>query len=522
MLDIAFLAMLLWIVNFYLEPTARFELLPAWAADNGSPMLIWLFLCLFTIKNIAAWLVTRSQFRFIGDVAVRISSENLLSFQQSGMESFTKTDSSFHIRKICFQPFEFAQYMLAGWQQVIAQSFLVMIALAAIIIFNPQVFLLLLLILLPPVAIVFHFIRKKLGKAKTDIQDSNERSFRYLLDALNGFVEGNILNKNRFFHNRFTRHRREFSTHLFNSHSLQALPSRMMEIFAILGLFLLMTIATWNGSADQSSLITIAAFVAAAYKIIPGIVKIVNVSGQIKAYDFQPAELTSGNNIESQNEVAEARDAVREILIDGMGFNFGSSALLRDFSLSLKKGDLAGITGASGKGKTTLLNILLGFHHHHKGELRINNTQVTNGEAKRFWPSFTYVRQQTFLIHDTLLRNITLEESGHDRERLEWVMRLSGLDNLVNTWPDGIQTEIMENGRNISGGQQQRISIARALYKNADVILLDEPFNELDRESSVNLMKNLKEIANGGKIIVLITHEKELLNHCNKIVSLDE
>ena len=137
-------------------------------------------------------------------------------------------------------------------------------------------------------------------------------------------------------------------------------------------------------------------------------------------------------------------------------------------------------------------------------------------------PSFTYVRQQTFLIHDTLLRNITLEESGHDRERLEWVMRLSGLDTLVNTWPDGIQTEIMENGRNISGGQQQRISIARALYKNADVILLDEPFNELDRESSVNIMKNLKEIANGGKIIVLITHEKELLNHCNKIVSLDE
>jgi len=106
--------MLLWIVNFYLEPAASFELLPAWAADNGSPMLILIFLCLFIIKNIAAWLVTRSQFRFIGDVAVRISSENLLSFQHSGMESFTKTDSSFHIRKICFQPFEFAQYMLAG------------------------------------------------------------------------------------------------------------------------------------------------------------------------------------------------------------------------------------------------------------------------------------------------------------------------------------------------------------------------------------------------------------------------
>ena len=133
-----------------------------------------------------------------------------------------------------------------------------------------------------------------------------------------------------------------------------------------------------------------------------------------------------------------------------------------------------------------------------------------------------YVRQQTFFIHDTLLRNITLEESGHDQKKLDYAIQTSGLDTFIAQYPEGLDKMIMENGKNISGGQQQRISIARALYRNADLILLDEPFNELDETSEISLLEHFRELAQQGKLIILITHNKKSLSYCTKIISLDE
>ena len=133
-----------------------------------------------------------------------------------------------------------------------------------------------------------------------------------------------------------------------------------------------------------------------------------------------------------------------------------------------------------------------------------------------------YVRQQTFFIHDTLLRNITLGESGHDQKKLQYATQISGLDTFIAQYPEGLDKMIMENGKNISGGQQQRISIARALYRNADLILLDEPFNELDETSEISLLEHFRELAQQGKLIILITHNKKSLSYCTKIISLDE
>lgn len=133
-----------------------------------------------------------------------------------------------------------------------------------------------------------------------------------------------------------------------------------------------------------------------------------------------------------------------------------------------------------------------------------------------------YVRQQGFFIHDTVLRNITLEEEQYDRENLEYALQISGLKNVLAGFPERIEKVITENGKNISGGQQQRIAIARALYKNTPFILLDEPFNELDEEATQTLLQHFKELAAAGRSVLMITHDKKSLVYCNKIISLDE
>ena len=152
----------------------------------------------------------------------------------------------------------------------------------------------------------------------------------------------------------------------------------------------------------------------------------------------------------------------------------------------------------------------------------INGLPVSGNEIKNYWPSIAYVKQHNFFIHDSLQRNITFEEGDCDKESLQYALTVSGLDKIIAKFPEGLDKIITENGKNISGGQQQRIAIARALYKNAPVILLDEPFNELDEDATQSLLQHFRELAAAGKLVLMITHDKKSLTFCNKIISLDE
>jgi ABC-type bacteriocin/lantibiotic exporter with double-glycine peptidase domain len=390
------------------------------------------------------------------------------------------------------------------------------------VIFNAKLFLLLLVVLLPPVVIVFYFIKKRLTLVKKNIAASNERSYKYLLDALKGYVEANIYNRNDFFLQRFINSRQVFSSDLFDTISLQNMPSRIIEIFAVLGLFILIAIARWTGNDDSAALITIGAFMAAAYKILPGIVKIINLSGQIRTYEFAVNDLAQKAGVKQNETSKSVATPLHSLRLKNICFQYPDQPVLNNFSFSAAKSDFIGITGASGKGKTTVLNLLLGFLKPSEGEIHMNGLSVNKEELKEYWPLISYARQQPFFIHDTILRNITLEEKGNNDESLQFAITVSGLNDFISKFPEGMEKIITENGKNISGGQQQRIIIARALYKNADLILLDEPFNELDEASTNSLLEHFRQLALAGKIIIMITHDKKSLSWCNKVISLDE
>jgi len=519
--DVASLALLLWIVQFYIQPVQTHvpAFLPAWMSDSRSVALIAGFVVFFGIKNWTGYLISRAHFRFISTIAVRISRNKLFNYQHAGFAEFINTDTSVHIRNICLKPFDFAQYMLSGVQQIITQLSLIIVAIIAILLFNAKLFLLLLLILLPPVVLVFWFMKKKMTVAKKNIHEGNERSYRYVLDALKGYVESNVYDRNDFFLQRFVNSRRVFSTHLFDSLALQNLPGRIIEIFAVLGLFILILIANWYTGNDSATLITIGAFMAAAYKIIPGIVKIINIGGQIKAYEFSLQDLKENSAVAGPD--AGTTEDIYSVELKNIGFQYDQQPVLKQFSMAIKKGEMVGISGESGRGKTTLLNLVLGFLQASEGELIINGKSMKHEEVKTHWPAVAYVRQQGFFIHDTLFRNITLEEFTQDEGRLRNAIAVSGLDKVLEKFPEGAGKVITENGRNISGGQQQRIAIARALYKDASLYLLDEPFNELDDEAVDALLQHFRQLAEGGKMILLVTHDKKALSYCHKTIALD-
>jgi ABC-type bacteriocin/lantibiotic exporter with double-glycine peptidase domain len=249
---------------------------------------------------------------------------------------------------------------------------------------------------------------------------------------------------------------------------------------------------------------------------------VINLGGQIKAYEFSAEEFRQTASTKEQIIKNISPENIESVELRNISFQYDSQDVLNNFSFSVKKGDFLGIGGASGIGKTTILNLLLGFLKPSSGDLLFNDRVVSNETAKQYWPAISYVRQQSFFMYDTILRNITLEENNHDKTGLNFALKVSGLDKLVETYPEGLEKTITENGKNISGGQQQRIAIARALYKNADLILLDEPFNELDEASTFLILEHLKELCSNGKIVIMITHDSKSFSFCNKIVSLNE
>jgi len=132
------------------------------------------------------------------------------------------------------------------------------------------------------------------------------------------------------------------------------------------------------------------------------------------------------------------------------------------------------------------------------------------------------VKQQPFLLHDTVLYNVTMDGSGYDRERLEKAACMAGLLPLIDSFDERWDKVIAENGKNISGGQRQRVAFTRALYKNAHLLILDEPFSELDEASEREMMDLCKDLTRQGKTILLITHNRKNLSFCHKTVVLNE
>lgn len=521
--DIASLAWLLLIIKIYTQPEAStvVAFLPHWLQDRHSLLPITLFLLLFSGKNLAGFLVYRSQSRFIAQVATRIARHRLLHYLEGAYTNYINIDSSVHIRKISYQPIDYCQHVLAGIQQIITQCTLIILTITAILIFNAQLFFLLFILLLPPVVVVFYLVKKKLKQVRSDARNSSEKALQHLQEALNGFVESNIYDKNEAFLERYMTYQQQFNNHFANTLIAQGIPARMMEIFALLGLFILVALSQWWGPTDNNAIITIGAFMAAAYKIIPGIVKILNTSGQIQTYGYTADGLTDIPTVAAAQQPNPVLPAIQSLQFRNVHFRFGNKTILHNLTWGMKPGDFMGISGHSGQGKTTILNLLLGFFSPAEGHILINDTPADNDERRQYWPVISYVKQQPFLTHDTILHNITLNGNHYHEKKFRRAITSAGLTNLINGTEDAGKV-ITENGRNISGGQRQRIAIARALYKDADLIILDEPFNELDADSENALLHHFKQLTEQGKMVILITHHQASLSFCNKIISLND
>lgn len=201
-------------------------------------------------------------------------------------------------------------------------------------------------------------------------------------------------------------------------------------------------------------------------------------------------------------------------------FGYGDEAILDNVSLALKPGTITGIHGPSGSGKSTMLKLLMRFWDVQQGSIRVDGQDVRQMPTRQLRNLESYVTQQTHLFHDTIAGNIALAKPDASREEIIEAAKKASLHDFVQSLPQGYDTPVGELGETLSGGEAQRIGIARAMLHGADLLLLDEPTSNLDSLNEGIILKALKQSAK-EKTIVLVSHRDSTMRLADTVFEMD-
>jgi ATP-binding cassette subfamily B protein len=210
-----------------------------------------------------------------------------------------------------------------------------------------------------------------------------------------------------------------------------------------------------------------------------------------------------------------------DIIVENVSFRYGNRFLvLDDLSASIRQGESTAIVGPSGCGKTTVTKLLMGFYTPEQGAVRIGGQDVRTVDLEDLRRNVAYVPQDVTMFTDTIRNNLLLGNSKEISDaQIEAVLEAAGCD-FVKDMPFGLDTLLEENGSNISGGQRQRLAIARALLRNPAILVLDEATSALDTMSERKLQKSLKHF-DPTMTVIMVAHRLNSIRNCDRILVLD-
>lgn len=201
-------------------------------------------------------------------------------------------------------------------------------------------------------------------------------------------------------------------------------------------------------------------------------------------------------------------------------FAYEDEVILKDYSLEMPQGKIIGIHGASGSGKSTLLKLLMRFWDVDQGAVKLSETDVRQIPTVQLRNTESYVTQETHLFHDSIANNIAIGKPGASREEIIEAAKKASIHDFIMILPKGYETEVGELGDTLSGGEKQRIGVARAFLHDGPFLLLDEPTSNLDSLNEGIILKSLKESCQ-EKTVVLVSHRKSTMNLADKVYTMD-
>jgi len=356
------------------------------------------------------------------------------------------------------------------------------------------------------------------------------RVYRVLQESFGAFKEIRVLRRENYFLRGFERSENLYVDALRDSSLLSQYPRLAIETIAVLALTGLAGFLLLQGQGMPEALSTLVVFGVAIIRLVPAAARITAGVNQIRF--FAPSVQTVHDSWLARKELmALARKTEpevtlllrREIALDSVSYSYpdGPDPVLRQLSLSIPRGQSVGFVGSSGAGKTTLLHLLLGLLQPSSGRILVDGTDI-HANVRAWQRQIGFIPQDPYLLDDTIRRNVAfgVPDDEIDEEAVWRALDAAQLLASIDTLDKGLETLAGERGVRMSGGQGQRLAIARALYHDPEVLILDEATSSLDYETEARIVGALQEIK-GDKTLIIVSHRHQAVRDCDIIHVLE-
>ncbi len=473
--------------------------------------------------------------RFIYKLQENIGTRLLKKYTLEDYETFIKRNYSDVVRNISVEAGIFVTGVIHGIVAISTELMIVLGVSLLLILIDPISSAIIIGIVAFLVVSYLLFFKKKLrnlGKRRQELEGS---IFDQLNKSFQLFKEIKIFLKDEFIVKNFKKTVEEKNKIALFEDLLNGLPKIYFELLFVFLVTAVLIFLIFSGKDINFIIPLLGLYAAAFFRIFPSFNRLIsNINGVIHNYaafeliqeDLSILKVNQNrskniNNFNKFENFLVKEQAPFRLELDKISFSYKNKKnlkqnILENINLDLDIDKITGLIGESGSGKSTIANIIAGFIKSDEGDYKINNNKNFN---KNLLKNFVgYLPQTTSLINDTLLNNILFYEDqnkNYDQSKIEYLVKILDLNDLINDLPKGLHTNIKEQGQILSGGQRQKIALARALYKDTPILIFDESTSSLDVDSELKLIEVIKKIKK-DRIILFITHNKNLIEHFDK------
>lgn len=355
-------------------------------------------------------------------------------------------------------------------------------------------------------------------------QQTGLYSHQNLVQFFHAFKEIVLLGKRRAFVESYQVHARKKSRIQATQTALHALPRIVIEVLFV-GLFVTtIAILCLDQESPAQMIGTLGGYLYVGFRLMPGLNRIINqlniFKSVIPSIERVHHEYMTVTTKESYLDVPH-HEFTKSIEISDLSFKYLNTEkdALDHVSLKIQKGERVGIAGETGSGKSTLVDLILGLLKPCQGSILVDEKYPVH--SYQWHEKIGYVPQSIYLIDDSIEKNIAFGEKEIDLKRLNSAIDAAQLRKLIDTLAHGVKTLVGERGVRLSGGERQRIAIARALYRNPEVLIFDEATSALDNDTEARLMETINAVSK-DRTVIMIAHRLTTLKDCNRIVVMDK
>lgn len=467
---------------------------------------------LFLLKNFFLLIVNFFQSKFIYDNYQILSNKIYNLYLNEDYETIIKIDASVISKNIMVEIYQYITKALQPLMIFLTEFFVLLILVIILFALNFWITTFITSTFFLIFAVYYMFSKNYINKWGNLRQLSDTIKSRIINDSFFSISERKIFNLEEFFKIEFDHSNNNSSKMFRNSYFVSTVPRNIIEV-ALIALAIYMFLYTYqNKNIDLLSLGAI--YLYAAYRFSSSISRVV---GSIQNIEFSD-KITNQLNLIferlKKNEKFIKKEHLKTIsfknlTVQNVCFSYGKKEILSDINLHLSSSKIIGLLGESGSGKSTFLNLLVGLLNPSQGTINFNDTIINEKNILSYQSKISYVPQKPAIFNDSIKKNIILYQN-FDEEKFHKIIKLFAIDNFINFKENEHEINIGERGLKLSGGQIQRIGLARAFYKRSDLIILDECTNALDLKSEERIFDILNKLKK-DKLIIVVSHNTETL-----------